>query len=127
MGTINNKIGLKKHARSPGSIDNAEHHDPSRAKRVIKGSASNITSITNDASEHAVPDNSIIRVANDTGGTVYVWVGDAGSAPGTVDSTNGIAIPNGTVENLFMGVSEDSQVSQAYKLSAAAQVVVSEG
>ena len=125
MGTINNKIGLKKHARSPGSIDNAEHHDPSRAKRVLNGSAGSITTITNDAVEHAVGDNSILRVANDTGGTIYLWTGEAGTDP-TVNATNGIAILDGTVENIFVGASADSQVSQAYKLSAAAQVVVSE-
>lgn len=126
MGEINNKIGLNKHARSPGSIDNSEHHDPSRAKRTIDGCAGQITSITNDASEHPVPDNSIIRVANDTGATIYLWIGNAGDSPGTPSASDSFAIPDGTVEKFYMGISPDSQKSKAYKLSSAAQVVVSE-
>ncbi len=122
----NSKIGLKNHSRSPSAIENAQHHDPSRSKKVIKGIAAQIKEIFNDALVHPVTDDSLVRIANDTGATIYAWVGDFGDEPGTVDNTNGFAILDGTTETLFIGASSDISTSKAFKLSGAAQAVVTE-
>ena len=121
----NHKIGLKKHARSPGSIANAEHADCVGAHKEISGSPGMIREIHVDDVEHAVDDFSIIRVTNDTGGTIFLWTGPAGENP-TVTSANGIAIPDGAAENFYLGAFDDDGISVAFKLSAAAQVVVYE-
>lgn len=124
MGETNKKLGLRNHARSPGSIANAEHHDPSRAHRGMDGIPGTYqeSKVTNDALVHAVEDHTVLRVANDTGATVYVWVGAAEDVPGTVDATNGIAVLANSVEVIHCGAI-DAMSSVAYKASAGIQII----
>ena len=121
MGTENNKLGLKGHSRSPSAIANAIFHDASRSQKEISGIPGTIKSISIDDAEHAVEDFVILQVANDTGGTIFLWTGEATTNP-AVTSANGIAILNGTAPLVFMGAGATNK-GLAYKLSAAAQVV----
>jgi len=122
MGEENKKLGLNNHARSLGSIANAEHHDASGVGKETSGIPATPENFFNDAIEHAVKDFALLRVANDTGSTIYLWIGEAGTNP-TVDATNGIAILNGQSDMIFFGASGTNK-GLAYKLSAAAQIVV---
>ena len=125
MGTENKRIGLRGHARSPGSISNMEHHDPSGAHRGMDGTPAQIRSIHNDANKHAIEDDAIVRVFNDSGATAFIWFGAESDAPGVAPTiANGIAIPNGHVE-LFHTGAIDSKESVAFKTSSASvQVTV---
>jgi hypothetical protein len=113
------KPGHKNGAKSPSGIDNAEHHDLSGSKKVMALCAGTIDSISaNSAVENAVQPRQIVRFFNTTGGTAFVWTGEAGSAPVTVDVTNGLAIGAGQELILAMGELVSGK-STAFKTSAA--------
>lgn len=118
MGVENKRIGLRGHARSPGSISNMEHHDPSGAHRGIDGTPAQIEAIFGDAVEHAIADDSILRVVNLSGGTAYLWIGAAGSAPGAPAVGDSFALPDGHFEIFYAG-RFDAKISVAFKSSSA--------
>ena len=132
MSTSNSKIGLKKHARSPGSIINAEHHDPTGAGKGTQGYLGTIKldiagnpCIFTDTVVHAVDNYAILKVANTTGAFTYLWIGDFGDEPATPGITNAFAIPPNSTELIFVGASDIA--SKAFKSSSAAlQVIVIE-
>ena len=121
------QIGLKHNARSPGSIANAQHHDPSGAERDMGGSAATFKTedIHNTTDTVPVHDRAVLRVFNTTGAVEYLWVGLASEAPVTVDATNGIALVPEFYENLYCGVALPFDDSIAFKASSGAvQVTV---
>lgn len=96
---MSRQAGVKRHARSIGSIDNMEHHDPSASKRTADGTPGLIDEVVADSTElTSLYSNQTVRVANLTGATQYVWVGAWKEAPATPDATNSFAIPAGHVE-----------------------------
>ena len=118
------KTGLHGNARSPGSIANSQHHDPSRAERDISGSPATPLAIFNDVVEHALHPNAVLRVFNTAATVGFVYVGPA-PAPVTVDATNGLALTPQFYENLYCGVSDDPKISIVVKASVATiQLVV---
>ena len=125
MSNVAKKLGLSKGARSPGSISNVQHHDASGACKELGGIPGTIKEIFNDTAEHAIGAHCTIRVHN-PGGVAYIWIGDSGEAPGTVDANTGFAIPAGAVELFHCGVPSAANKSVAFKCSSAMQVVVTE-
>ena len=113
------KTGLTNNARSPGSIANAQHHDPSRAERDMGGSAGTPLAFFNDTVEHAIHPNAILRVFNTTAAVEFLYIGQE-PAPVTVDATNGFAVVPEFFENFYCGVSDDPQKSIVVKASSAA-------
>lgn len=97
-------LGLK-NARSPGSITNAQHHDKSLSERDISGSPGTVEEIiSNAATAQTVPDFAVIRVANTTGVTQFLFIGEEADVPGGVPTiANGMAIPPGFYENIYLG------------------------
>ena len=120
----NKNLGLKNHSSSLGSIANMEHHDPSGSQKNLDGSPATPKNIYFDALEHVVEDYAVLRVANTTSAFIYLWVGEAGSAPGTIDATTAIAIAPNFTECIFCGKSDDVQKSIAFKASAAGLQVI---
>ena len=98
------KLGLKT-SRSPGSITNAQHHDQSLSERDISGSPGTIGRIiSNAATSQVVADYAVLRVANTTATTQYLFIGEVGDVPGAApDITNGMAIPPNFYENIYLG------------------------
>ena len=119
--------GLKKNARSPGSIHNAEHHDPTGSSKGIDGTPLNIEDIITPTTEEPIENCAIVRVYNADAGVQYIWSGQITAAPGTVDATTGIALAPGSSEVCYLGFSDDDQESLGIKTSDAAVQVVKLG
>jgi len=126
MSEFNSKLGLIKNARSPGSIFNSQHHDPSSSERSMNGSAGTISVVIPDSTvETAIPPNSVIRVCNTTGATAFIYIGEEGTVPGSIDALSSYAIPPNSAENFFCGISRDPSKSIVIKASViGVQVIV---
>ena len=87
------KHGHKHGAKSASGIKNAEHHDKSGSKKTIDVIPGTIKEIVSDSTvETPVEDRVLVRAFNTGLAVAYLWIGEAGSAPVTVDATNGIAL-----------------------------------
>ncbi len=119
--------GLRTTARSPGSIQNEQHHDDSAAQRSGNGVIASIERIiATSTTKTAIQDNQPLWVCNTAAATAFVFVGKDNDCPaGTPDITNGMAIPPNTGLLMFPGKSDDDAQSIVVKTSAATvQVVV---
>ena len=119
MAKFKEFLGLNTGAKSPSSIANAEHHDKSGSSKginVVPGSLDAI--VGNSAVETAVSPNAMVRFFNTTGAVAYVWVGVEGSAPVTVDITNGYAL--GASQELIIAFAQPDNPAKAaaFKTSA---------
>lgn len=124
--TVRKNLGVKTNSKNPGSIANNEHDDPSKAGRELGGISGMYSpdNITADVADHAIPDDSILRIANDTGATVYLFIGSEDDVPGGApDATNGIAILAGTAELIHCGCLNSAK-SLVYKCSSASVQVI---
>lgn len=119
--------GLNKHAGSPSSIVNREHNDTAGAKKTLDGTGRLKQVLGDTTTKVPVEEQSTLRVVNDSGSTAYIWLGQDGDEPATVDATNGFALPNGHVEHLYAGSADDPKKGLVVKSSSASvQVVVLE-
>ncbi len=120
MAKFKEHAGLKSGAKAPSSIANAEHHDKSgssKAMHVVPGSLDAILAASN--TETPVAPKSIVRFFNNSGAVAFIWVGVQGTAPVTVDITNGYAIGVGQEMIVAFAEPEDQTKSAAFKTSAA--------
>lgn len=116
----NPKLGLKNNARSPASIANAEHHDPSGSQKSANGIPATIKQvIATSTTETPLEDFAMLWVVNRDTSVQYIFVGKDSDVPGTVDATNGMAIPPETGILLNCGASNDDMQSMAVKTSNA--------
>ena len=113
MSTPTPTQGLQ-NARSPGSIANAEHHDFTGVGKQASGLLVSIDRIIADSSVaagEAVGDFAPMWVVNrDAAAVHYLYVGKE-PAPGTVDATNGIALPPNFAGMVFGPASDDPMKS----------------
>jgi hypothetical protein len=128
MSSQNSRLGLKT-ARSNSSINNMHHHDNSGSLKSIEGVPGTIREILADSTTLKALENwAMIRVANTSGSTQFVWTGQYDEAPaGTPDITNGLAIPPNSAIVIYLGQSSDPKISMGVKASASTvQVAVIE-
>lgn len=120
--------GLKTNARSPGSIANAQHHDPSMAERDLAGSPGTPDIIVSDAAtKRVVPNGAIIRVVNTDSSMQFLFIGKDGDVPaGAPDITDGIAIPPNFYENFYLGERKDGESIFIKASDNAVQVIIFE-
>lgn len=119
--------GLKRNARSPGSIDNAQHHDVTGAQKNIDGLPGTWHRILADSTNlEAVWDFAMIIVTNTDTVAQFIWIGREDQVPvGAIDITNGLALPAGNSTPIHLGASDLDGKSIAIKTSSAlVQVVV---
>lgn len=108
--------GLLKNARSPGSIVNAEHHDPSGSQKSANGIPATIKTIVADSSvKTSLEPFAMLWVVNRDTSVHYIFVGKDNVVPSPVTASNGMAIPPGAGVLLNCGVSEDDMQSMAMK------------
>ena len=123
--SLPNNQGLRNSARSPGSIQNAEHYDPSGASKSANGSPATMLSVIPDSTVLTpVKDLQVIRVANTSGSTQYLWHGRIDLVPGTVNALSAMALAPNSVELMFCGVTDDDMKSVALKSSASSVQIV---
>lgn len=120
--------GLKTNARSPGSITNAQHHDPSMSERDIAGSPGTPDDIISDAATaQVVPKGAILRVMNTNAAVQYIFIGKQSDVPGGApDISTGIAIAPNFYENFYLGERKDGESIFIKASSNDVQVVVYE-
>lgn len=119
MSSPNPTQGLRKSARSPGSIQNEQHHDPTAAQRSTNGVLGAIDRVlANSTTKEPIQDNQPIWAVNTSGSVAYIFIGKDNLCPVTVDATNGLAIPAGQGLLLFSDRSDDDQQSIVVKTSA---------
>lgn len=113
--------GLRKNARSPGSIDNAEHNDSSGSKKVSAGAPASVSSIiATSTAKTPVGDFAVLRVSNTTASWQYVYVGPENSCPaGAPAITDSLAIAPNTSVVLHGGESGDPAQAVVCKTSSA--------
>ena len=119
--------GLRTSARSPGSIQNEQHHDDSASQRSGNGMIASMDQIiATSTTKTPIQDNQPLRISNTSGTWQYVFVGKEVDCPaGAPDITTGMGIAPNTSELWFPGKSDDDQQSIVVKTSAATvQVVV---
>jgi len=124
----NPKIGLNNHARSPGSIANAQHHDPSGSEKSINGSPATIKSvIATSTTLTPVSNFAVVRVVNTTGSTAFFWSGKMSDDPGVLSAANALALPPNSSEVFHCGASDDDKISMGVKTNVVGvQVVIME-
>ena len=125
----NLNLNLKKTARNPGSIANDEHNDAAGANRSANGDILCIEKVLSSAEATAaagtpVPQRGTLRVANTANAWAYVYIGDEGTAPGTPDITNSMAIAPNSSAMIFSGVSTSDMKSLVVKVSAGTVQVI---
>lgn len=115
-------------ARSPGSIQNNQHHDKSLSERDIAGSPGTVDRIISDsATLQDIPSKCVIRVLNTTGSTQFLFIGKEGDAPGgTPTISTGIAISPNFYENFYIGELADCASVHIKSSDNGVQVVVFE-
>lgn len=120
------RLGLRGSARSPGSIPNIEHNDPSGAQKNISGTGGVISSvIATSTTVTPVGDGAMLRVVNTSASVQFIWVGKESLAPGTVTIANGMALPPNSVDLFFSDISDDDKDAMVVKTSnSAVQVVI---
>lgn len=119
--------GLRTSARSPGSIQNEQHHDDTAIQRSGNGMPASMDRILADSTvKTAIQDNQPLWVSNTSASWQYVFVGkDADCPAGAPSITTGMGIAPNTSVLMFSGKSDDDQQSIVVKASAATvQVVV---
>lgn len=117
---MNSKQGLFKNARSPGSIQNAHHHDPSGSEKSANGIPATIKKVVaTSTTKEPLEQYAMLWVVNRDAAVQYVFVGKDVDVPVTVDATNGMAIPAGEGVLLHCGASDDPMQSMAVKTSSA--------
>ena len=120
MAKFKDQAGLKTGAKSPSAIENAEHLDKAGAKKVVNCVPGSLDAILpNSNTEIAVKPKSVVRFMNTAGVTAFVWCGIEGTAPVTVDITNGYAVGAGQELIVAFAEPEDQTKSAAFKTSAA--------
>lgn len=119
--SANPNQGLRKNARSPGSITNAQHHDPSGAEKSLNGIPATIKQVVaTSTTKTPLEQFALLWVVNrDLAAVQYIFVGKDSDVPATVDATNGMAIPPGEGLLLHCGASDDDMQSMAVKTSNA--------
>lgn len=116
-------------ARSPGSLQNQQHHDKSLSERDIAGSPGTVDQIIADAATaQTIPDGCVIRVMNTTGAMQFLFIGKLSDVPGGAPTiSTGIAIPPNFYENFYIGKLDGDAESVHIKASDnGVQVVVFE-
>lgn len=112
----NKNQGLAKNARSPGSIVNAEHHDPSGSSKSANGVPATIKQVVADSSVETPLENfAMLWVVNRDTSPHYIFVGKHSDVPATVSASNGMCIPAGAGIQLNCGASSDDMQSMAVK------------
>lgn len=124
----NSNLNLKKTSRNPSSIANDEHNDAAGAGRSANGDILCIDRVIPAAEAVVaanVPERGTLRIANTANAWAYVYVGEEGTAPGSLDITNAMAVAPNATTMLFTGVSTSDMKSLQIKVSAATvQVIV---
>ena len=120
-------LGLRNNVRSPGSIDNAEHNDPSGSKKTSAGSAASIKSIVPDSTvKTVVGDFAELRVCNTTASVKFLYIGDDSACPvGAPTITTGLALAPNSVEILHGGQASDGTKSIVIKSDSSGVQVTS--
>lgn len=112
----NKNQGLFKNARSPGSIVNAQHHDPSGSEKSANGVPATIKQVIADSTVETPLENfAMLWVVNRDTVPHFVFVGKHADVPGTVSASNGMCIPAGDGVLLNCGASSDDMQSMAVK------------
>lgn len=126
----NSNLNLKRTARNPSSIANDEHNDAAGAGRSANGDILCIDRIIPTAEATAatgapVPERGTLRIANQTAAWAFVYIGEEGTVPGTLDATNSMAVAPNSSTMLYSGVSTSAMKSLMIRVSAAlVQVIV---
>lgn len=126
----NSNLNLKRTSRNPSSIANDQHNDASGAERSANGDILCIDRIISAANATAaagtpVPERGTLRIANTANAWAFVYIGEEGSVPGSLDITNSMAVAPNSSAMLFSGVSTDDKKSLMIKVSAGTvQVIV---
>lgn len=124
----NANLNLKKTSRNPGSIANDEHNDAAGANRSANGDILCIERVIPAAEATVaanVPERGTLRIANTAGAWAFVYVGEEGTMPVSLDITNSMAVAPNSTSMLFTGVSTSDMKSLQIKVSAATvQVIV---
>lgn len=108
--------GLRTSVRSPGSIQNDQHHDATATQRGSDGKIGAIERVIADSTvKTAIQDNQPLWVVNRDTVVHYLFVGKDSETPGTVDDTNGMALPAGEGFLIFSDKSDDDQQSIVVK------------
>lgn len=115
---IKSSLGLRNNSRSPGSIANAQHHDPTGSEKDLSGSPAAIKEVVADSTVATSVENfSIIRLMNRDTSVQYLWIGLEGDEPGTVNDTNGMALTPQFHEVMYLPASNDPQQAITVKSS----------
>lgn len=118
--SANPNQGLRKNARSPGSISNAQHHDPSGAEKSLNGIPATIQQVVaTSTTKTPLEQFALLWVVNRDTAVQYIFVGKDSDVPLTVSATNGMALPAGEGVLLHCGASDDDLQSMAVKSSNA--------
>ena len=126
----NSNLNLKKTSRNPGSIANDEHNDAAGANRSANGDILCIDKVIPAADATAaagtpVPERGTLRIANTAAAWAFIYIGEEGSVPATLDITNSMAVAPNSSTMLFSGVSSNAMKSLMVKVSAGTlQVIV---
>jgi hypothetical protein len=114
----NPKLGLFNNARSPGSIQNMEHHDPSGSQKSINGSPATVLSIIPDSTvKTPIHPYAVLRVVNTTGATAFFLACKDSDMPGALTALNALAIPPNSAEVFHCGASDEDLESIVCKAS----------
>lgn len=126
----NSNLNLKRTSRNPSSIANDEHNDAAGAGRSANGDILCIDRIIPAAEAIAaagvpVPERGTLRIANTANAWAFVYIGEEGTVPGTLDITNSMAVAPNSSAMLFSGVSTNAMKSLMVRVSAGTvQVIV---
>ena len=108
--------GLRNNARSPGSISNAQHHDPSGSEKSANGIPATIKTVVADSTvETSIEPFAILWVVNRNASAQFIYVGE-GPSP-VVSATTGMALPAGQGQLLHTGAPSDPALSMVLKSS----------
>ena len=121
----NSNLNLKKTSRNPGSIANDEHNDAAGANRSANGDIICIDTIIQDSTVPTpVPERGTLRIANQANTWAFVYIGEEGSVPASLDATNSVAIAPNSSAMIFSGVSTSAMKSLMVKASATTVQVI---
>ncbi len=120
----NSNLNLKRTSRNPSSIANDEHNDAAGAGRSANGDILCIQRVIPAAEATAaagtpVPERGTLRIANTAAAWAFVYIGEEGTVPATLDITNSMAVAPNSSTMLYSGVSTDAKKSLVLRVSAA--------
>lgn len=106
-------------ARNPGAIANEQHDDKSLSQRSQNGTPGTYEQIiSNAATAQVVPDLCVLRVANTSATTQFLFIGILADVPGAAPTiANGLALPPNSAQNVFLGAPVNDQQSIYIKAS----------